>query len=180
MPCKRRVFSSHTKASSHSKKKVNKFTHVSVQAHISSYTANIMNSIQHCHMAHQIQILQRVAVVEPSHILQAEQSIQSSCQTAYELAYSMLITCISGCLASWLTLCRPKHSDIAARQWCGGQRDTKCLVVGDSDLWQLQMLMEGSHLLIPSKPRCATSSQDLFQTQVQESSTKVSYASLIL
>ena len=80
MPCKRRVFS--------------------VQAHISSYTANIMNSIQHCHMAHQIQILQRVAVVEPSQILQAEQSIQSSCQTAYELAYSMLITCISGCLAS--------------------------------------------------------------------------------
>ena len=100
MPSKRRFFSSHTKASSHSKKKVNKFTHVSVQAHISSYTANIMNSIQHCHMAHQIQILQRVAVVELSQILQAEQSIQSSCQTAYELAYSMLITCISGCLAS--------------------------------------------------------------------------------
>ena len=102
MPCKGRVFSTHTKASSHSKKKVNKFTHVSVQAHISSYTANIMNSIQHCHMAHQIQILQRVAVVEPSQILQAEQSIQSSCQTAYELAYSMLITCISGCYISEL------------------------------------------------------------------------------
>ena len=178
MPCKMRFFSLHTKASSHSKKKVNKFTHVSVQAHISSYTANIMNSIQHCHMAHQIQILQRVAVVEPSQILQAEQSIQSSCQTAYELAYSMLITCISGCLASWLTLCRPKHSDIATIQWCGGQRDTQCLVVGD--LWQLQMPMEGSHLLVPSKPRCATSSQDLFQTQVHESSTKVRYASLIL
>ena len=44
MPCKRRFFSSHTKASSHSKKKVNKFTHVSVQAHISSDTANITDN----------------------------------------------------------------------------------------------------------------------------------------
>ena len=77
MPCKRRVFSSHTKASSHSKKKVNKFTHVSVQAHISSYTctANIMNSIQHCHMAHQIQILQRVAVVELSKRYQIDRKL---------------------------------------------------------------------------------------------------------
>ena len=44
MPCKRRVFSSNTKASSHSKKKVNKFTHVSVQAHISSDIANITDN----------------------------------------------------------------------------------------------------------------------------------------
>ena len=179
MPCKRWVSSSHTKASSHSNEKVNKFTHVSVQAHISSYTANIMNSIQHCHMAHQIQILQRVAVAEPSQILQAEQSIQSSCQTTYELAYSMLITCISGLFSEFIDSLLSKtfrYSHETMMWWTTG----KCLVVGDSELWQLQMLMEGSHLLIPSKPRCATSSQDLFQTQVQERSTKVRYASLIL
>ena len=127
----------------------------------------IMNSIHHCLMAHQIQILPRVAVVKPSQILQAEQSIQRARQTAYELAYSMLITCLSGCLASWLTLCRSKHAEKATTQWCGGQRDTKWLVVGDCYLWQLQMPMEGSHLLVSSKPRCATSFQDLFQAQVQ-------------
>ena len=44
MARKMRFFLSNTKASSHSKKKANKSTHVSVKAHISSDTASAINN----------------------------------------------------------------------------------------------------------------------------------------
>ena len=182
MPCKMRVFSSHTKASSHSKKKVNKFTHVSVKVHISSDTAKITDN--------------ELDITSPYGSSDTDSATCCCCGTITDFAgraehpkfmpdsirtgvlhvdnmYFRLFSELIDSLSSKTF----RYSHETMMWW---KRDTKCLVVGDSDLWQLQMLMEGSHLLIPSKPRCATSSQDLFQTQVQKSSTKVRYASLIL
>ena len=127
---KRRFFLSNTKASSHSK--ANKSTHVSVIAQISSDTASATdNELIRYRFCHVLLLWNHHRFCRPSRASKVHDRQHTNRRTCM---YSMLITCLSSCLASRVTICRPKHSDIAMRQWCGGQRDTECLVVGDCDL----------------------------------------------